>query len=155
MSLSWPLSLWQMSDLASLEMSPLWTWEAAVVSKCSFSQPKTHMVLRDVPNVWKYGQLPCCSRELMSWSPAEAKAVVQIHSPFRAHLVLNKNSHDSYTFESQSLLMLLNFHPSVLSLLPPSKLTGPPKHFIKQVLYSSRGQVIRSWRSSLISSPES
>lgn len=61
----------------------------------------------------------------MSRSPAEAKAAVQIHSPFRAHLVLNKNSHDSYTFESQSLLMLLNFHPSVLSLLPPSKLTGP------------------------------
>lgn len=58
--------LWQMSDSASREMSPLWTWKAAVISKCSVSPPKKHTVLRDMPNAWKYGHLPCCSQALMS-----------------------------------------------------------------------------------------
>lgn len=69
-------------------------------SKCSFSQPKTHTVLRHAPNGWKYGQLPCCPQALMIESPAEAQAVVQTHCSFRAHLVLNKNSHHSYQFKS-------------------------------------------------------
>lgn len=94
------VSLGQMSNLASLEMGPLWTWKAAVISKCSFSQPKTHTALRHVPNVWKYGQLPCCPQALMIKSPAEAPAAVQTRCSFRAHLVLNKNSHRSYQLKS-------------------------------------------------------
>lgn len=79
---------------------PIMDLESHIISKCRLAQPKKHAVLRDVPNVWKYGQLPCCSQALMSQSPAEAKAVVQTYCSFRAHLVLNKNSLHSYKCES-------------------------------------------------------
>lgn len=92
------VSLWQMSDFTSLEMGPLWTRKPAAVSKCSFSQPKAHTVLRHVPNVCRHGPLPCCSRALTIQSPAEATAVVQTRWSFRAHSVPSKNSHRSYQF---------------------------------------------------------
>lgn len=83
--------LWQMPGLASLELSPLQTWRAAVISDCIFSQPKKESHgLREVPNVWKYGPLPRCTQALMSLAPVEAKAAVQTHHPFKAYLVPSK-----------------------------------------------------------------
>lgn len=53
---------------------PIMDLESCIISKCRLAQPKKHAVLSDVPNVWEYGQLPCCSQALTSQSPAEAKA---------------------------------------------------------------------------------
>lgn len=49
-----------------------------------------HMVLREVPNVWKDGPLPRGSQTLMSLSPVEAVAAVQTYRTFKAYLVLSE-----------------------------------------------------------------
>lgn len=80
------------------------------------------MVLREVPNVWKYGPLPCCTQTLMSLSPAEATAAVQTHHPFKAYLVLSKKNAPRH-YVNQNLCVY--YGPPTI-LIPVSLLnTGP------------------------------
>lgn len=96
-----------------------------------------HMVLREVPNVWKYGPLPHGSQTLMSSSPVEAVAAVQTHHPFKAYLVLSEKYPPSI-WESGLLCVLWKSYPSVL---PVSFLTTGPKDRLPNVFYSDPREI--------------
>lgn len=141
------VSLWQMSDLASLEMSALWNWKAVVISARSFSQPNTHGAQGGAKcgGIWANFPAVHSTNVLM---PSRSCGCRQTHRSFRAHLVLNKNSPHDYKFESESLLIQLSFYPSVLPVdfiktgpkgtLSGSRWLGPQEvawHLVQKVNY--------------------
>lgn len=85
------------------------------------------MVLREAPNVWKYGPLPRCTQTLMSLAPVEAKAAGQTHHPLKAYLVPSKKMLpiDKRIRSSVCTTELL---PSVSRFLPPH---WPQRHITK------------------------
>lgn len=123
--------LWQMSDLASLRDEPITDLERC----CHFwlhllPAKNNHVVLREVPNVWKYGPLPRCSQTLMFSSPLEATAAVQTHHPFKAYLVQSKKKSSPSACESEPLHVLWDSYPSVCCFLTQ---TGPEDTLPKAV----------------------
>lgn len=148
------VSLWQMSDLASLEMGPLWTWKAVSFPNAdSLSQKNTRCSamcqmcgnMGSFPAVHKHSRPNPQQRQRL-----RSRRTVPL-GPIWCEI------------KTLSIVVNLNHDPCLYcwmfthlySLLTSSKLTGPKNTLSRKCFILVGSRVIRSWKSSLISSPES
>lgn len=148
------MSLWQMSDLASPEMGPLWTWKAISFPNVDLPSQKNMQCSEMCQMCGNMGSFPAVHKH-SCLNPQQRQRLWSRHTVPLGLIWC--------WIKTLSIVINVNHNPCLYcwmfthlySLLPSSKLTGPKNTLSRKCFILVRSRVIRSWKSSLISSPES